>query len=104
MRKTVLFMVFIVSIFAAASFAVAANYSADLESVSPVGTITSKVYVGDNLQRMALSSGGRQSVMILRGDKKVVLMLMPQNKHYVEVPLDPRRDLFPPFSGPDVKM
>jgi len=101
--RTVLLIVFIVSIFAAASFAVAANYSADLESVSPVGTITSKVYVRDNLQRMEMTSGGRQSVMILRGDKKVVWMLMPENRLYVEMPLDPRRDVLPPFSGPGIK-
>jgi uncharacterized protein DUF4412 len=103
MRKTVLIIVFIVSIFTA-SFAAAADYSADLESVSPVGTITSKVYVRDNLQRMEMSAAGKQAVMILRGDKKVVWMLMPENRLYVEMPMDPRRDFLPPFNALNVRM
>ncbi len=102
--RTVLLTVFIVSIFAGASFAAAANYSADLESVSPVGTITSKVYVRDNLQRMEMNSAGKRAVMILRGDKKAVWMLMPENRLYVEMPMDPRRDLLPPFNALNVKM
>lgn len=85
--KTFAKYVFILScmfLFAASGYA--ADFSADMVSSSPQGTFTMKFYISGEKSRMEMD----QAVTISRMDKKVVWVLMPEQKMYMEQPIDPR--------------
>jgi hypothetical protein len=80
------------------------NFSADLETTTPKGTFTSKIVSKDGKQRIEHSVGGREGVTIVRSDKKVVWMLMPGKKVYMEIALDSRKqDILSDLHDPTIK-
>lgn len=85
---------FIISICIAASLCIGARvygetqeFSADVVTTS-VGapTMSGKMYVSKDKSRMEIQQG----VVIARMDKKVAWILMPEQKKYMEQPIDPR--------------
>ena len=64
----------------------AADFSADMVSSSPQGSMTAKLYVSGQKSRMEMPG----AVTIGRIDKDVAWMLMPEQGMYVEQPLDVR--------------
>ncbi|MHB8882500.1 MAG: DUF4412 domain-containing protein [Thermodesulfovibrionales bacterium] len=81
------------------------NYSADMETISPQGTFTSRIFTKDKKMRMESKMKGNSSITILRPDKKVIWMLMPDSKTYMEMPLDlSRQDMQSLLNDPNIKM
>ncbi len=80
------------------------NFSADIVTTTSNGTFTSKVVSKDGKQRIEHSAAGKGMVNILRPDKKVVWMLMPDRKSYMEMPIDSRKqDVLSQLHDPTVK-
>lgn len=69
---------------AEASFA--QDFSADVVSKSKEGTHKGKMFISSARTRMEMAD----SIMISRPDKSVVWVLMPQQKMYMESPLQPQ--------------
>jgi negative regulator of sigma E activity len=66
--------------------ATGAEFSADIVEKMHGQQISGKVYVkGDKIRREAVR-GGKEGVIIMRLDRKVVWNLMPDQKKYVEIP------------------
>jgi len=63
------------------------NYSANLVTINMGHKSTSKVYVGDRKLRTEVTMGPVQVVTITRLDEKVVYILLPVQKIFVEKPL-----------------
>lgn len=75
----------ILSITAAAyPAAYAADFSADMVGSSPQGAMSAKMYVSGDKSRVEMAG----AVTINRMDKKVMWLLMPQEKMYIEQPVD----------------
>ena len=70
----------------AAGFAQAAEFTATMVTRAGGKEIPGKVYVKDNKMRNELQVAGMPTVHILRPDKKVVWIIMPQQKAYMEMP------------------
>lgn len=66
--------------------ALAQDFSADMVSTTKDGTFTGKIFVSKDKTRVEVP----ESVTITRMDKKVMWMLMPSEKMYMEQPFDPR--------------
>lgn len=68
-------------------------YSADRYYSPPGGTETlvGKRYVDGLKMRMELLKKGKQGVAIIRQDKQVIWTLIPNQKRYLEMPLDPEK-------------
>ena len=64
----------------------AEDFSADMVSTSAQGAVKGKIYMSGEKIRMDMP----QASTISRMDKKIVWMLMPDQKMYMEQPLDPR--------------
>ena len=64
----------------------AADFSADIVSSSPQGSFKAKLYVSGDKSRTEMPG----AITISRMDEKVVWMLMPVEKMYMEQPIDPR--------------
>lgn len=80
------------------------EYSADIETTSPKGTYTSRVYFKNGNKRMEMNMRGKESVSITRPDKKLVWMLMPSDKAYLELPFDiKKKDRTSAINDPDLK-
>lgn len=80
------------------------NFSAEVETTTDRGTFTSKIFSKDGKQRIENSARGRETVSILRPDKKVAWMLMPGRKTYMEMPFDSRRqDISSLLHDPTIK-
>lgn len=62
----------------------AADFSADVVSNTPEGSVTAKIYVSGDKSRMETAG----VTTISRVDKKVVWMLMPSEKMYMEQPFN----------------
>jgi hypothetical protein len=63
------------------------------------------MYVKGTKQRMEVDEGGQKAINIMRGDKKVMWMLMPDEKMYMEMPLNTQKqDAASRLNDPDVKM
>ena len=71
----------------AASLGQAAEFSAT--SVTKAGgmEIPGKIYVKDSKVRNEVQAGGQTGIHILRPDKKVVWIIMPQQNAYMEMPI-----------------
>lgn len=87
MRSVMRCVIFLVLWVALSSAVVSAeDFSADMVSSSPEGSFTAKLYVSGDKSRMEMS----EATTISRMDKKVVWILMPAEKMYMEQPIDPR--------------
>jgi hypothetical protein len=64
-----------------------AEYSADSSTETAEVTLTEKVYVAPGKQRKEQDLGGNTQVSIIRMDKGVMWMLMPDEKMYMEMSL-----------------
>ena len=64
----------------------AQDFSADTVSTTKEGTFTGKIFATKEKTRMEMS----QAITITRTDKKIVWMLMPDEKMYMEQPLKPQ--------------
>lgn len=86
MRYLICFVMFTV---AGAMFLVAcyaADFNADIVTVSPEGSFTAKIYVSGDKSRTEVEG----TASIARNDKKVVWVLIPVQNMYMEQPFDPR--------------
>ena len=86
MRKRILFSSLVVSIlvFSLVNTAVADEFSADIVSTAKGQVFQGKVYMGKDKMRME----NPQSISITRIDKKVLWLLMPSERQYIEQPFD----------------
>jgi hypothetical protein len=64
----------------------AEDFSADMVSTSGAGSMTAKLYISGDKSRMEMP----QAVTISRMDKKIVWVLVPAQKMYMEQKFDPR--------------
>lgn len=79
-------IVFISVILLCAGAACAMNFSADMVSQAPQGSMTAKLYVSGQKSRVEMPGG----ISISRMDKRVAWVLMPQQGVYIEQPIDTR--------------
>ena len=80
-------------------------YSADIVTETPDGAHQSRIFVKGEKQRMEANEEGQKIINIIRGDKQVVWMLMPDQKMYMEMRLTRQReDITSRLNDPDVKM
>jgi len=80
------------------------NFSADLEITSPKGSFASKIISKDGKQRIEHNVKGKEEITIVRSDKKVMWVLKPDNKTYMEMSLDRRqRDISSQLHDPEIK-
>lgn len=87
MKSGIRFVLVIVSVFLTASAALAMDFSCDVVQTSKAGTVNQKFFIsGDKLR-----TESAESIAIIRQDKKVMWMFMPQQKMYMEMPLDPSK-------------
>jgi len=61
------------------------EYSADSYMETAEGVMEGPVYVAPGKERREFVQQGEKSIMILRHDKKVIWMLMPEDKMYMEM-------------------
>jgi Domain of unknown function (DUF4412) len=62
-----------------------AEYSADSVMETSEGAMKGRVYIAPGKERREMKMGGDKSVQILRHDKKVSWMVMPEEKMYMEM-------------------
>ncbi len=81
-------VVFVTGLFLAGSVAAyqgpKAEYSADMSFESADGVMSGKVYSARDKERREYLDQGEKTVMIIRHDKKVVWILQPEDKTYME--------------------
>jgi hypothetical protein len=92
----VLWIAFSFSISSATEISALKNYSADVETTTPHGTTKTRIFFKDGKRRVEehqdLSHGYTlESITIMRPDKKVMWILVPGKKRYVEVSLDAQK-------------
>jgi hypothetical protein len=98
----VLLVIFSAASVMAADFSV---YSADMVSESSGVTNKSRMYAKGAKQRMEASEEGQKVINIIRADKKVMWMLMPDEKMYMEMPLNSKKeDIASKLNDPNVKV
>lgn len=97
--------IFMVSLFAVAAFGAGlGTFTADMETTTVQGSFTSKMFLKDTKVRMESNTQGRNSINIIRPDKKVMWILMVDSKTYMELPLDTsKRDIQSIFYDPNIK-
>ncbi len=103
---SIIVSVFLVKYSLAADPGALKKFSAEIETTSTKGnfTSTSKIVSKDGKQRIEHSARGRETVNILRPDKKVVWMLLPDKKAYMEMPLDGKnQDILSKMHDPAIK-
>lgn len=80
--------------FATAAFA---DFSADMVTTSPHGTMKGKLYsngqngYGGKLVRMEISARGQDNIMLIDNDKKTFYMLIPEQKMYMKQQYEPNK-------------
>lgn len=80
------------------------NYSADMETTTSQGTFASKIFYKDTKIRMESNHQGQSSINIMRPDKKVMWMVMPEQKSYMEMSLDTsKQDVMSKLQDPNIK-
>jgi hypothetical protein len=84
MKAIVCFTALLTAAMAAACHA--ADFSADIVTVSPEGTFNAKMYVSGDKSRTEIEG----TATIARADKGIVWVLIPAQKMYIEQPLDMR--------------
>lgn len=104
MKKCFLmFVCFILSSIAWVQSCWSEPYSADLVTVTGGHQSTSKVYVGESRLRTEATMGQVQVVTIARLDEKVVYVLLPVQKLFVEKPLREEDGVLAYVSDPNAK-
>jgi outer membrane lipoprotein-sorting protein len=99
---SVLFIIFSVAGVMAADLSV---YSADIVTETSGMTHKSRMFAKGTKQRMEVSEEGQKVINIIRADKRVMWMLMPDEKMYMEMPLNRQReDIASKLNDPDVKV
>lgn len=83
--------ILLVCVFAVPGFAAAIELSADQVMSSKGQAMNAKIYIKGDKWRMESVVQGMKSVTIIRGDKKVSWMLMPDQKMYMENKIDARQ-------------
>lgn len=63
------------------------EYSADSIIETEDGAVKGKIFIAPGKERREMTDAGSQMVNITRNDKKVVWMLMPEEKMYMEMPI-----------------
>ncbi len=76
----------------AAADRVTVEYSADQTIESEAAAMKSKVFATPTRERREMNQGGTNMIMITRLDKKVVWTLMPEQKMYMEMPIQESSD------------
>ena len=91
MRKTILICALGVLVLCVVTGAIAMEFSADMVSSAHGQTTTSKVFARD--QKFRMEPKGQSTYSIVRGDKQVVWMVMPDQKSYMEMKTNPNQQL-----------
>lgn len=86
MRIRVFCIALISVVMSCAAAVFAADFSADMVSSTPQGSVAAKLYVSGQKSRMEMPG----AITIGRMDRKVTWMLMPEQRMYLEQPLDVR--------------
>lgn len=89
MKKLVIAAVMMLG-FTSATFAMdtpKAEYSADSTMETEQATMKSHISYSPGKERREMDQGGKKQIMILRQDKKVMWMIMPEQNMYMESPL-----------------
>ncbi len=90
-----------------APFKAMRQFSADQVMTSAGKSMKSKIFVDGEKTRFEMEAVGQQTVTIARRDKKVVYMLMPTQKMYMEMPSKPKddgQDVFHSLDNPETKI
>ncbi|MBI3797908.1 MAG: DUF4412 domain-containing protein [Deltaproteobacteria bacterium] len=104
MKKFLLrFVCFILSSLAWVQNSQSEPYSADLVTVAREQRSTSKVYVSEGRLRTEATMGKVQIVTIARLDEKIVYVLLPVQKLFVEKPLSEKDGILAYVSDPNAK-
>jgi len=67
------------------------EFSADTIFTSEGQKMTGKIFSKSDKSRMEMNTQGHQMIMISRMDKKVAWNIMPDQKMYMEMPIDPKK-------------
>ncbi len=68
----------------------AAEFSAQTLTRERQATVLGRIFVKDGKMRQEFNDAEGQTITILRPDKKIVWVLLPRNRVYMEVPLKPK--------------
>ncbi|MFA5113684.1 MAG: DUF4412 domain-containing protein [Candidatus Margulisiibacteriota bacterium] len=79
----------LMSALALAAEAAVQEFSADVVTKTKGQTINSKLNYGGDKWRLETTAGGKKTVSIVRSDKKVVWMVMPEQRLYLEQKMGP---------------
>jgi hypothetical protein len=86
-NKTFGLSILLLSVFAFSGAALAADFSADVVTRAKGETFQSKMYFSKDKIRTEAENRGMKSISIVRLDKKVIWVIMPDQKMYMEMPL-----------------
>jgi outer membrane lipoprotein-sorting protein len=64
------------------------EYAADSSMETAQGAMKGRVYAAPGKERREMNQGGQKMITIMRQDKKVTWMLMPEQKMYMEMAMD----------------
>jgi Domain of unknown function (DUF4412) len=78
-------------------------FSADQVHMMRNKTTTGKIYASENAVRTEGQEKGKFSINIMRFDRKVMWILMPDQKTYLEMPWATRAELAAPADGAQIK-
>jgi Domain of unknown function (DUF4412) len=84
-RIAVLFAALLLAGTAAAQNQPTVEYSADSVMEHEEGTMKGKVYIAPSKERREMNAGADKMINIMRHDKKITWMLMPEDKMYMEM-------------------
>ena len=90
MKKVILLCGILVIASGLAASASAVEFSADMVSTAQGRSTTTKVFVKDRMFRM--EPQGAHSYSIMRGDKQLTWLVMPDQKSYMEMKADPNKE------------
>jgi Domain of unknown function (DUF4412) len=100
--------IFVLFLFAGTAFGadtgIFKNYSANMETSTTQGSVTSKMFFKDGKMRMESNTQGHNTINIIRPDKKVMWMLMVDSKTYMEIPLHrSKQDIQSKLHDPNIR-
>lgn len=88
LRRIVKSVTLVSLIVAISGISYAAEFSADFIRKTPKATINGKLFIQDGKLRQETNLSGAKQVVITRSDKKVVWVLNPEKKQYIEIPIN----------------
>ena len=80
----------LVLMFLLAGAAQAAEFSATMIAKAGGQETQGKIFVKGNMVRNEMKAGGETQISIIRPDKKMMWLIMPAEKSYMEMPLNPQ--------------